>query len=1064
MTKRICFLTAALAPVLFAQDAELGGFVKDPAGTTVPRASIEVRNQDTGIRQQTLSNGEGLYSIGGLKPGSYLVTVQANGFKTLTRDGIVLQVEQRARLDLTLELGSVEEKVTVTADAPLVDSNDATVSTVVDRGFVENMPLNGRSFQNLIALSPGVVITPTSTDDEGQFSIAGQRAGSNYFTVDGVSANFAASNGIFQSQTANGALPAVSALGSTASLVSIDALQEFRLETSTYAPEYGRESGGQVVLVTRSGTNHFHGTAFDYSRNSVLDASDWFADSAGLPKPIERQNDFGGVLGGPIIKDRTFFFFSYEGLRSAQPFLAISDVPSVEARASAAPNIKAIVDAFPLPNGPSTGPDQNQLAVSRSHDSTLDAASLRIDHTISSKLNFFGRYNHAPSHLLTTGALKSANGQNRVVQDIDTATLGLTAILTPSITNEFRLNYSRAHGENICSTNNYGGATVPPLSQLGAPWQDLNTGWFFLGVNSGRNIALCVGPLADNLNRQINATETLDVVRGTHTLKFGFDLRRLTPIQKPSSSGAYYGWDTMPSFISGAVPDLTEIITNPAEVDMRFYNFSAFAQDTWRATRRLTLTYGVRWDHNPPPVVTSGNPPYAISEITNLAAATLLPPGSPLWHADWKNFAPRAGISYLLRQSTERPTVLRAGFGQFFDLGTSSSAALSNAEGYFPYSLATLTCLYGSGPDCSSGVPYSGSEPPFVFTQPYPQMRAFDPHLRLPYSLEWNVAIEQGITPDQTFKISYVGSAGRRLMRDDLISNPNPMFSGLFLTRNSSYSNYDSLQLQFQRRLTRGLQALVSYSWSHSLDLNSADVTTGWNATTAIPTTLFNIHQDYGDSDFDIRHSFSAAITYSIPTANIQNRFARAVFRDWSIDSINTARTGTPFNVLYQPATPGAYVDQSGAAIQLRPDSIPGQPVWISDPNAPRGKRLNPAAFTIPSTLGQGSEGRNSIRGFPLVQLDIALRRQFRLGENLNLQFRAEAFNVINHPNFGPPLNNMGICSLGAQCTAVFGWGTSQAMLNQSMGASGGDYATPFGSLYQVGGPRSLQLSMKLQF
>jgi hypothetical protein len=301
-------------------------------------------------------------------------------------------------------------------------------------------------------------------------------------------------------------------------------------------------------------------------------------------------------------------------------------------------------------------------------------------------------------------------------------------------------------------------------------------------------------------------------------------------------------------------------------------------------------------------------------------------------------------------------------------------------------------------------------------------------------------------------------------MRDDLISNPNPMFSGLFLTRNSSYSNYDSLQLQFQRRLTRGLQALLSYSWSHSLDLNSSDVTTGWNATTTIPTTLYNVHQDYGDSDFDIRHTFSLAVTYNLPAANMQNPVARAVLRNWSIDSINSARTGTPFNVLYQPATPGAYIDQSGSEIQLRPDQIPGQPVWIGDANAPGGKRLNPGAFTVPPVLGQGTEGRNSIRGFPLLQMDIAVRRQFTLRENLNLQFRAEAFNLINHPNFGPPMNNMGICALGAQCTPVYGWGSAQTMLNQSMGASGGDYATPFGSLYQVGGPRSLQLSMKIQF
>jgi hypothetical protein len=343
-------------------------------------------------------------------------------------------------------------------------------------------------------------------------------------------------------------------------------------------------------------------------------------------------------------------------------------------------------------------------------------------------------------------------------------------------------------------------------------------------------------------------------------------------------------------------------------------------------------------------------------------------------------------------------------------------------------------------------------------------MRAFDPHLKLPYSLEWSAAVEQTISPNQTFKITYVGSAGKRLMRDDLINNPNPIMGGLFLTRNSSYSNYDALQFQFQRRLSNGLQALVSYSWSHSLDLNSADVNTGWNTSTTLPTTLYNIHQDYGNSDFDIRNSFSAAFTYNVPGTQLQNPIARAILERWSIDSINTARTGLPFNVLYAPNTPLAYKNQSGKSINLRPDQVPGQPVWIPRAGAPAGKSLNISAFTIPAELQQGSEGRNTISGFPLVQLDLGIRRQFQITERFNLQFRAEGFNVINHPNFGPPLANIGTCSLGVPCTPVFGWGTSQAMLNQSMGATGTSYATPFGSLYQVGGPRSLQLSLKLQF
>jgi hypothetical protein len=248
------------------------------------------------------------------------------------------------------------------------------------------------------------------------------------------------------------------------------------------------------------------------------------------------------------------------------------------------------------------------------------------------------------------------------------------------------------------------------------------------------------------------------------------------------------------------------------------------------------------------------------------------------------------------------------------------------------------------------------------------------------------------------------------------------------------------------------------------LDANSSDVTNQYTGGgTGIPVSLVSVRQDYGDSSFDIRHAFSAGLTYNIPTARISNSFARGVIRNWSLDSVISARTGTPFNVLYTPGVSGAF-SGPGGTFELRPDRVLGQPAYVSDPNTPGGKELNPAAFAVPSVLAQGSEGRNDLRGFPLFEFDVAVRRQFNIREHLNLQFRAEAFNIINHPNFANPLNTIGTCSLGVPCTPEFGFGTSQAMLNQSMGANAGSYGTGFGSLYQVGGPRSLQLSMKLQF
>ncbi len=371
------------------------------------------------------------------------------------------------------------------------------------------------------------------------------------------------------------------------------------------------------------------------------------------------------------------------------------------------------------------------------------------------------------------------------------------------------------------------------------------------------------------------------------------------------------------------------------------------------------LTYGLRWDYNPPPVVTSGQQPFVLSQITDLANATLLS-GRPLWQADWKNFAPRFGASYLLHEKTEHPTVLRAGFGQFYDLGTSTAGYLDTGQGWYPYSQITYLCLYGVGPSCDGQVPYQGTEPPFTFTKPYPPMRAFDPQLKLPYALEWSIAVEQTLSANQTLSVTYLGSAGRRLLRDDVIKNPNATLSGLYLTTNDSYSNYDALQVQFKRRSSHGLQALVAYTWSHSLDLNSADVSSagagGRTQATTIPTNLYNVQQDYGDSSFDIQHTFSAALTYNVPVPT-WNGFVRNVLRNWSLDSTTSARSGTPFNVLYQPSSAAAFVDGFGKAIQLRPDQVTGQPVYISDSNAPGGKMLNLAALRFPPFFSRDRRG-----------------------------------------------------------------------------------------------------------
>src|SRR5262249_2252667 len=315
------FFVFTLNVALRAQstNASLTGRVTDISNAVVVGATVIAIATDTNVRRETTTSSSGEFSLANLAPGPYRMEVEKEGFKKIVRPDVILHVQDVQELDFELEIGSVSETLTVAAGAPVVDTQSATVSTVVDRTFVENLPLNGRSFQTLIMLTPGVVVTPTVFNDQGQFSVNGQRADANYFSVDGVSANFGATGYVPMMQTASGALPALSASGGTNSLVSVDAMQEFRIQTSTFAPEFGRTPGGQISIVTRSGTNAFHGSAFEYFRNDALDARDWFVNANGLPKPEERQHDFGGVAGGPLVNDKTFFFVSVEALRLHQP-------------------------------------------------------------------------------------------------------------------------------------------------------------------------------------------------------------------------------------------------------------------------------------------------------------------------------------------------------------------------------------------------------------------------------------------------------------------------------------------------------------------------------------------------------------------------------------------------------------------------------------------------------------------------------------------------------------------------------------------------------------------------
>src|SRR5271169_4598754 len=464
----LLILSAAAA---FAQSegARISGRVTEPTDAVIVGAECTITNIETNASTTSTTNEDGIYVIPNLPPATYRLTIQKDGFRTVVQPNLQLYVQDAVSENFTLALGPASETVTVLGDSFGLQTDSAAVSTVMNQQLVANMPLNGRSFQPLIALAPGIVFTSQNLG-QGQFSVNGQRSDANYFMVDGVSANFGVTIGGL-GQTLGGAIPGFTAQGGTNGMVSVDAMQEFRIETSSYAPELGRTPGAQISIATKSGGNQFHGTAFDYLRNDVFDARNYF-DAPPLPKPPLRQNDFGGTLGGPIRKDKTFFFFSYEGLRLRLPQTATDEFFTASARAAVAPAYQPIVNALPLPaaNAPLidpscdniTNPCLANLSVAYSNPSSLNATSLRIDQNFGKKITLFARYVHAPSYSTSRYweelAYDNAN--------MDTITAGVTILLAPNKVNDFRANWSRLTATFITDLTDFHGGLAPPTSVL----------------------------------------------------------------------------------------------------------------------------------------------------------------------------------------------------------------------------------------------------------------------------------------------------------------------------------------------------------------------------------------------------------------------------------------------------------------------------------------------------------------------------------------------------------------------------------------------------------------------
>jgi hypothetical protein len=1060
-TFAICAMLVLFEPVGRPQvdTATITGRVLDPLNAVIPNAAITALNVDTQITRKTVTNSDGLFTLSGLLPGNYRIEAAKAGFKTVIKPDVTLHVQDVIAINFDMILGSITESVTVGAGAPLVNTESGAVSTVIDRQFVENLPMNGRSFNTLLQLTPGAVTVGTvaSGGDMGQFTINGQRADANYFTVDGVGVNFGANGQGGAQGVGGGVVPAFNAIGGTSSLVSVDAMQEFRIQTSSFAPEYGHQPGGEVAIETRSGTDAFHGGASDYFRNTVLDANNWFSDAHNppLPRAAEHQNDFGGFLGGPIVlpgfydrKNKTFFFFSYEGLRLRQPQSAVTLVPDLAVRNSAIPAAAPYLKALPLPNGPEifavcnpatdpTCPPSGrkptgvaQFTGNWSNPATVDATSVRVDQSLNDRWSLFGRFNESPSASASRGSIGALSEIDTTEKDTRTLTVGLNGMVTPNLTNSLRVNYSRQIGSLISTQDSLGGAVPIDAGLLLAPPLNASVGFGILIFQDSNGAG--IGNQGQTKSTQFSIVDSIATSKGTHQLKFGVDYRGLWTSRTGEDAAEFFA-SSGEAFASSAtvnVAHIVQLFSSPAPRTL-LHSLSLYGQDTWKIARRLTITYGLRWELDPPPSALGVTSLASWTNVNNPSTTMLAPAGTPSYKTTYTNFAPRLGIAYRLTSSGD--FVVRGAVGIFYDTGTGTVGNLlqffpntSTAFGLNPLVLP-LTTSSGLAPLPSAQPPYSG------------QIEGIAPDLHLPRSYQWNVAVEKSLGAEQAVSLTYVGQVGRGLLRFQHYSIPssNPNFapgSSFYLSGNGDTSDYEALQVQWRKHFSKGLQGLANYTWGHSIDSNSSDAF--FNGSDQVVSA----QGTRGSSSFDVRQNFTAALTYNIPNP-ARPSFVKVLMQAWSLSLIADVRTGFPIDVhLSRSLIPG-FLGTS------RPDLVPGQPIWIDDSTKPGGKYLNPAAFVVPATPRQGDLGRNAITGYGLTQFDTSIARQFSLTERWKLQVRGDLFNLFNHPNFANPDSNL--ADRGS-------FGIASRTLNVGLGG--------LSALYQVGGPRSAQLSLKLMF
>ncbi len=1016
--------TSMVAP-LHAQttEATLRGSVVDPSGAVLPGVEVTLLNSETNLKRLTQTGMGGYYTFMSVPPGRYQLEVELRGFKKLVRRAIRLRVGERARLDLLLEIGSLTEEILVSADVPLIQTEEPGLETVIENNQIANLPLNGRNFLELSLLVPGALPSapgsPGSVRGNFSVNVNGAREESNNFLLDGV----------YNTDPV---------LNSFALSPPTDAIQEFKLQTATYDATFGRSGGAQVNVILKSGTNQFHGTVYEFFRNAAMDARNFF-DDPNSNKPKFQQNQFGFSLGGPIKNDRTFFFVDYEGRRRQEGITRIANVPTLDERqgdfsSSSLPPFDpftsqffsggvipefrqhpagaAIANLFPVPNRSVAG--QNFVSAPTLRD-RVDSFDVRIDHSLSNRGNLTGRYSFSDRDLFEpfAGRLYSSvpGYGNFVPRRAQNLMLNETHIFNSRWVNDLRLAFNRVSSGTFQENS---GTNVN--GQLGVPSFASNSRDFGLSLITVAGFS----PLGDEPNNPQNSvTNTFQVLNqssfspGKHLVRFGVDLRRSQQNAFRDIQSRGFINFISPSYFTGipladlllGLPTYSGAAQSDNPQYLRTTSVNLFVHENWRVLPNLTMNLGLRYEYNSPP-----SDKFDHVNLFDVETATLaevgergIPRGG--YHPDRNNFAPRVGLAW--NPFAGGRTVLRAGYGVNYD---QSTLAVSNG-------------LYFNAPFFIFNIFQPSQLSPLTLYDPFPASAGFplpasgityQRDLRTPYQQQWSMDLQQELQHDLLLGVSYVGSKGTNLIgaRDlnqplpssELVNlRPLPQYADINQIESSGNSTYHALQVRLQQRLSSGLMFLTSYSWSHSIDSSSTLFPSAGDAN--FPQDSLNLRAEKGSSSFDVRHRLSFSFSYDLPFGRggqflpDLGGLGSFFLSNWQADGILSLQSGYPFTPLLRADNSNTGISSLGISAGDRPHLVgnpklanPGPDGWV-----------DATAFAAPSFGSFGNAGRNILTGPGFRNIDFSLLKNMTLTEDLDLQFRTEFFNLFNNPNFDLP-------------------------------------------------------------